>query len=118
MAAQGLHMAAQGLQMQHIAAYAVYGCWLAGHRDHRIQSIRPEGANELVPGAHTYILQTADCRIQDANYSIQACRHRWIRRCKDTRMQRIQDAGLKHMPHSLLAPKGAGGYIALAGWIF
>ena len=27
------HVAAQELHMHNIAAYAVYGCWLAGHRD-------------------------------------------------------------------------------------
>ena len=31
--AQGLHLAAQGLQIHHIAVYAAYGCWLAGHWD-------------------------------------------------------------------------------------
>ncbi len=31
--APGLHLAAQGLQIHHIAVYAAYGCWLAGHRD-------------------------------------------------------------------------------------
>ena len=32
MAAGGLHLAAQGLHIQHMAVYAAYGCWLAGHR--------------------------------------------------------------------------------------
>ena len=34
MAACGLHLVAQGLHMQHMAIYAAYGCWLAGHRGH------------------------------------------------------------------------------------
>ena len=34
LAAGGLHLAAQGQQKQHMAVYAAYGCWLAGHRGH------------------------------------------------------------------------------------
>ena len=37
---QGLHMAAQGLQMHHVDVHGVYGRWLPGHQDPRIQVIR------------------------------------------------------------------------------
>ena len=86
----GLHMAAQGLHMHHIAACAVYGCWLAGHRDP--QELREWPRLRITGGAegmaqvegnwwisgpiikHQTVgckhqrdckLQTADCRLQD-----------------------------------------------------
>ena len=34
LAAGGLHLAAQVFHIQHMAVYAAYGCWLAGHRGH------------------------------------------------------------------------------------
>ena len=60
---QGLHMAAQGLQMHHIDVHAVYGRWLAGHQDTRIQSMRSRGGKKLFLGAHS--------TIQIGGYSIQ-----------------------------------------------
>ena len=93
---QGLHMAAQGLQMHHIDVHAVYGCWLAGHQDPRIQATRSCGGNEPVLGAHSTI-QNGGYSIQNtvkkhAAYSIQKYKDT---KMQDTRMQRIQDAGTK-----------------------
>ena len=72
---QGLHMAAQGLQMHHIDVYAVYGRWLPGHQDTRIHSTRCRGGKLLFLGAHSTI-QIDGYSIQDtvnkhAAYSMQ-----------------------------------------------
>ena len=93
---QGLHMAAQGLQMHHIDVHAVYGRWLAGHQDTRIQIMRSRGGKKLVLGAHSTI-QVGGYSIQNtvkkhAAYSIQKYKDTQM---QDTRMQRIQDAGVK-----------------------
>ena len=124
--AQGLYSASQGL---YFAAQGLYsadkGCRCSTTRYMQcmavgwpstgttgIQAIRPKDGNIMVPGAHTYILQTADCRMQDTNYSVQACRHRSIRRCKDTRMNRIQDAGIiRRFAAWWPLYRGAGGFM-------
>ena len=51
----GLHMAAKGLQMHHVDVHAVYGRWLPGHQDTRIQIIRSRGGKLSVLGAHSTI---------------------------------------------------------------
>ena len=92
----GLHMAAKVLQMHHIDVHAVYGRWLPGHQDTRIQIIRSRGGKLSVLGAHSTI-QIGGYSIQDtvnkhAAYSMQTYKHT---KMQDTRMQRIQDAGIK-----------------------
>ena len=96
-------MAAKVLQMHHIDVHAVYGRWLAGPR---ILITRPVEGNELVPRAHSTI-QNGGCSIQDtvkkhAGYSIQNTTNNYANmqaykdtKMQDTRMQRIQDAGIK-----------------------
>ena len=79
--------------LQHILHIAG---WLAGHRVPRILAIHPGEGTLTTSGAHPYIQQIADSRIQDTGCSIQACRHRRIRRCKDARMHRIQDTGYRN----------------------
>ena len=71
----GLHMAAKVLQMHHIDVHAVYGRWLAGYQDTRIQAMRSRGGKLSLLGAHSTI-QIEGYSIQDtvnkhAAYSMQ-----------------------------------------------
>ena len=71
----GLHMAAKVLQMHHIDVHAVYGRWLPGHQDTRIQIIRSRQGKLSLLGAHSTIQIDGDS-IQDtgnkhAAYSMQ-----------------------------------------------
>ena len=88
-------MAAKGLQMHHIDVHAVYGRWLPGHQDTRIQIIRSRGGKLGILGAHSTI-QIGGYSIQDtvnkhAAYSMQTYKHT---KMQDTRIQRIQNAGI------------------------
>ena len=101
----GLHMAAQGLQMHHVDVHGVYGRWLPGHQDPRIQVMRSRGGKVGILGATppSRLLDTAS-KIQETSMQHTACRHRCrMQGCKgyrtqDTRMQRIQDAGSNYNP--------------------
>ena len=71
---------------------------------------RPVEGNRLVPGPHNSILQTG-WRIEDRRYRIKRIQGYKMKRIQDTGLQDQKDTGSKETLRSLVAPKGAGGYI-------
>ena len=60
------------------------------------------------PTPTSYRLQATGYRIQTRAYKHAGIEDAKMQGCKDARMQ---DAGIKDTPRSLVAPEGAGGYI-------
>ena len=73
----GLHMAAKVLQMHHADVHGVYGRWLPGHQDPRIQVMRSRGGKLSLLGATppSRLMETAS-KIQETSMQHTACRHR------------------------------------------
>ena len=63
------------------------------HTGHGAEGTSKMGGKMRDPGPHSYKQLAADYRIQGTKYSIQACRHRKIKGCRNKSMHRIQDTG-------------------------
>ena len=88
----------------------------------QVERTWPREGKRMIPGAtlHHPSSSLAACRIQDRGYWIQDTEGRILNtgyrtnspagsRIKDTGHTVLQDQGSSNMPHSLMAPKGAGG---------